>query len=209
MRRRISVFTAAYKEEFMNRLLVFALLCVAAAASAQAQNRIRGTITGVVADALIVKTGDGKDVHVQLTPDAQVSTTKRAALADFKPGSYVGVTSLRRSDGVLVASRVHALGPQVPAGHIPKWDSIPDSLMTNANIESMAQVSGGSELVLKYKDGEQKILVTPTTQYFTFAPGTKDDLRPGERIFTNAKGEGSKFVASRVTVSKDGVNPPQ
>ena len=193
----------------MNRLLLFIVLC-AAVVSAQAQNRIRGTITGVAGDALIVKTADGKDVHVQLTPDAQVSTTKAATLADFKPGSYVGVTSLRRSDGTLVASRVHAVGPQVPSGHNPKWDSIPDSLMTNASIESMAQVSGGSELVLKYKDGEQKILVTPTTQYFTFAAGTKDDLKPGERIFTNAKpAEGNKFVAGRIAVSKDGVNPPQ
>jgi hypothetical protein len=193
----------------MSRLLVFVLLCIAAVASVQAQNRIRGTITGVAGDALIVKTADGRDVHIQLTPDAQVATTRKATLADFKAGSYVGVTSLRRSDGALVASRVHALGPQVPSGHNPKWDSIPDSLMTNASIESMAQVSGGSELVLKYKDGEQKILVTPTTQYFTFAPGTKEDLRPGERIFTNAKPDGAKFVASRIAVSKDGVNPPQ
>jgi hypothetical protein len=193
----------------MNRVLVFVLLCVAAVASVHAQNRIRGTITGVVGEALMVKTADGRDVHIQLTPDAQVATTKAAALADFKPGSFVGVTSLRNSDGRLVARRVHALGPQVPSGHNPKWDSIPDSLMTNANIESMAQVTGGNELVLKYKDGEQKILVTPTTQYFVFVSGTKDDLKPGERIFTNAKQDGSKFVASRVAVSKDGVNPPQ
>lgn len=192
----------------MNRLLVFVVLC-AAIASAQAQNRIRGTITGVAGDALIVRTADGRDLQIQLTPDAQVSTPRAATLADFKPGSYVGVTSLRNSDGRLVARRVHALPPQVPSGHIPKWDSLPDALMTNASIESMAQVAGGNELVLKYKDGEQKILVTPTTQYFTFAPGTKADLQPGERIFTNAKPDGSRFVASRVAVSKDGVNPPQ
>jgi hypothetical protein len=192
----------------MNRLLVFVVLC-AAIASAQAQNRIRGTITGVAGDALIVRTADGRDVQIQLTPDAQVSTPKAASLADFKPGSYVGVTSLRNSDGRLVARRVHALPPQVPSGHIPKWDSLPDALMTNASIESMAQVSGGNELVLKYKDGEQKILVTPTTQYFTFAPGTKADLKPGERIFTSAKPDGSRFVAARVAVGKDGVNPPQ
>ena len=131
-------------------------------------------------------------------------------MADFKAGSFVGVTSTRRSDGRLVAHRVHALGPQVPSGHIEKWDGMPDSLMTNANIESMAQVSGGNELVLKYKDGEQKILVTPATQFFTFASGSKADLKPGERVFVNAKpAEGGKFVTPRVVVSKDGVNPPQ
>lgn len=193
----------------MKRLFAFLILCVAAVTSVHAQQRIRGTIAGVVADALMVKTADGRDLHVQMTPDAQVATTRVATLADFKPGSYVGVTSLRNSEGRLVARRVHAIGPQVPSGHNATWDSIPDSLMTNANLESLAQVTGGHELVLKYKDGEQKITVTPTTQYFTFVPGTKDDLKPGERIFTNAKPDGSKFIASRITVSKDGVNPPQ
>jgi hypothetical protein len=89
------------------------------------------------------------------------------------------------------------------------WDSIPDSMMTNATLESTAQVGGGSELLLKHKDGEQKILVTPQTEYFTFAPGTRADLKPGETIFTSARPEGDKLVAQRIAVSKDGIKPPQ
>ena len=69
--------------------------------------------------------------------------------------------------------------------------------------------SGGNELTLKNKDGEQKILVTPQTEYFTFAPGTRADLKPGETIFTGARKKDGKLVAQRVTVSKDGVKPPQ
>jgi hypothetical protein len=119
------------------------------------------------------------------------------------------VTSVKNSDGRLVAKRVHALGPQVPSGHMA-WDSMPDSLMTNANVQSAAQVSGGHELILKYKDGEQKIMLTPQTQYFTFVPGTRADLKPGETIFAGARPEGDgKFVAPRIVVSKDGVSPPQ
>jgi hypothetical protein len=90
------------------------------------------------------------------------------------------------------------------------WDSIPNSMMTNAHITNVAQMSGGNELTLKYKDGEQKILVTPETEYYNFVPGTRDDLKPGETIFAGARVEGDgKFVAPRVVVSKDGVNPPQ
>jgi hypothetical protein len=103
---------------------------------------------------------------------------------------------------------VHALGPQVPQMH-GAWDSMPGSMMTNANLENSAQVSGGNELTLKYKDGEQKILVTPQTQFFTFAPGSRADLKPGEAIFTGARSEGGKLIAQRISVSKDGVNPPQ
>jgi hypothetical protein len=192
----------------MRRLALAALVLFSSLAVAQAPARVRGTITGLDGDVLSVKSRDGKELKIHLTPDAQVATTKAATMADFKPGSYVGVTSLKGPDGRLVARRVHALGPQVPPMH-GAWDSIPDSMMTNANLESSAQVSGGNELTLKYKGGEQKILVTPQTQFFTFVPGSRADLKPGETIFTGARNESGKLVAQRIAVSKDGVHPPQ
>jgi hypothetical protein len=193
----------------MNRFTLLALVFVSSLAVAQAPQRIRGTITSVSGDSLMVKTREGRDVTLQLTPDAQVVTPKKGTAADFKPGSYVGVTSTKGADGRLVAQRVHALGPQVPQMH-GAWDSIPNSMMTNANIESSAQVSGGNELTLKYKDGEQKILVTPQTEYYTFENGSRADLKPGETIFAGARMDNDgKLVAPRVAVSKDGVKPPQ
>ena len=52
--------------------------------------------------------------------------------------------------------------------------------------------------------------MTPQTEYYSFQAGTRADLKPGETIFSGARldNEG-KFMASRVTVSKDGVKPPQ
>jgi hypothetical protein len=192
----------------MKRFTLLLLLLVATAAFAQAPTRVRGTITSVNGDVLSVKSREGKDLKIELAPDAQVALTKKASAADFKPGAYVGVTSVKGPDGRLVARRVHALGPQVPQMHAA-WDSIPDSMMTNATLDATAQVGAGTELVLKNKDGEQKILVTPQTEYYTFAPGTRADLKSGETIFTGAAQKDGKLVAQRVTVSKDGVKPPQ
>ena len=192
----------------MKRFALLLLLLATSAAFAQAPTRVRGTITSVDGDVLSVKSREGKELKIQLAPDAQVALTKKASAADFKPGAYVGVTSVKGPDGRLVARRVHALGPQVPQMH-GAWDSIPDSMMTNATLDATAQVGAGTELVLKNKDGEQKILVTPQTEYYTFAPGTRADLKPGESIFTGAAQKDGKLVAQRVTVSKDGVHPPQ
>ena len=192
----------------MKRFAVLFLLLATTAAFAQAPTRVRGTITSLDGDVLSVKSREGKELKIQLAPDAQVALTKKASAADFKPGAYVGVTSVKGPDGRLVARRVHALGPQVPQMHAA-WDSIPDSMMTNATLDATAQVGAGTELVLKNKDGEQKILVTPQTEYYTFAPGTRADLKPGESIFTGAAQKDGKLVAQRVTVSKDGVKPPQ
>jgi len=193
------------------RMLAAVLLLALAASTVLAQTsvRVRGTITQLSGDVLTVKSRDGRDIQLNLAPDAQVVTAKATTLAQFKPGSYVGVTSVKGPGGRLVAKRVHALGPQVPSGHTA-WDSMPDSLMTNANLTGTAQVSGGSELTLKYKDGEQKILVTPQTEYFTFDPGSRADLKPGETIFSGARvGGDGKLTTQRVAVSKGGVKPPQ
>jgi hypothetical protein len=193
----------------MRTLAVLILALATATAFAQTNVRVRGTITALDGDVLTVKSRDGRNIALNLTPDAQVVTAKKVSADEFKPGSYVGVTSVKGPDGRLVAKRVHALGPQVPQMH-GAWDSIPDSMMTNANIASSAAVSGGNELTLKYKDGEQKILVTPETEYYNFAPGSRADLKPGETIFSGARvGDDGKFMTQRVAVSKDGVNPPQ
>ena len=193
----------------MKTLAAVMLVLAASTVLAQTTVRVRGTIIELKGDVLTVTSRDGRDIQLNLAPNAQVVTTKAATLAEFKPGSYVGVTSVKGPDGRLVAKRVHALGPQVPSGHMA-WDSMPDSLMTNANVTGTAQVGGGSELTLKYKDGEQKILVTPQTEYFTFVPGSRADLKPGETIFSGARaGDDGKLTTQRVAVSKNGVNPPQ
>lgn len=193
----------------MRTLALVALALVSSAVLAQTNVRVRGTITSLNGDVLMVKSRDGRDVQLHLAPDTQVVTAKEVSLAEFKPGSYVGVTSLKGPDGRLVAKTVHTLGPQVPSGHTP-WDSIPNSLMTNANITNVVQMGGNNELTLKYKDGEQKILVTPETKYITFVPGSRADLKQGETIFSGARVEGDgKFMTQRVAVSKDGVKPPQ
>ena len=194
----------------MKKLGLFAVsLLMLASLSAQAQNvRVRGTITSLDGDVLSVKSREGKDVKIQLAPDAQISTAKKVSADEFKAGSYVGVTSVKGPDGQLVAKRVHALGPQVPQMHAA-WDSIPDSMMTNSNITAITKAGKGNQLTLQNKEGEQKILVNSETEYYNFVPGTRADLKKGETIFTGARVEGDKLLSQRVAVSKDGVKPPQ
>ena len=194
----------------MKKLVLFAVsTLLLASLTAQAQMmRVRGTISSLDGDVLAVKTREGKDVKLQLAPDAQVVTTKKVSAEEFKPGSYVGVTSVKDASGHLVAKRIHALGPQVPQMHGP-WDGIPNSMMTNSNITGITKMGNGSELTLKNKEGEQKILVNAETEYYNFVPGTRADLKKGETIFTGARVEGDKLLAGRVAVSKDGVKPPQ
>ena len=208
MGRRIGVLATGHKEESMKRLAAFALaalLCSLAFAQ-QPPARVRGTITAVDGDVLSVKSRDGTDLKVHLTPDAGVTTAKSTTLDALK-GKYVGATAVSK-DGKMVALEVHAIPPQAKPGHFP-WDLAPGSTMTNANLEGVAQASGGSEITLNYQGGSQTILVPPGTPIVTFDPGSRADLKPGETIWSNARREADgRIVAERLNVSKDGVKPP-
>ena len=190
----------------MKRVLLFVLLCSSVAAFAQAPTRVRGTITSLDGDMLSVKSRDGRDLKIQLAPDLGVTTAKSASLAELKD-KYVGVTAISK-EGRLVALEVHAIPPQAPAGHMP-WDLQPGSTMTNANLEGIAQASGGNEITMNWKGGSQKILVPPGTPIVAFVPGSRADLKRGETIWTSARQEADgKLLSQRINVSKDGVKPP-
>lgn len=190
----------------MKRLAFLFLALATTAALAQAPVRVRGTITALQGDVLSVKSREGKDLQLQLPPDVGVSTARKATLDELK-GKYVGVTAISK-DGRMVAVEVHALPPQAKPGHTP-WDLQPGSTMTNANLEGIGQATGGNEITMNYPGGSQKIVVPPGTPIVAFVPGTRADLKPGEWIFATAAEKDGKLFAPRVTVSKDGVRPPQ
>jgi Cu/Ag efflux protein CusF len=185
-----------------------ALALVSAVAEAQAPARIRGTITAVDADALALKSRDGRDLRLQLADNVTVAVAKAARFEDIKQGDYVGSTAMKRADGALVAVEVHYLPPNVPPGHTP-WDLQPGSTMTNANVEAIVQSVGRRELVLRYQDGEQKILVPEGIPIVRAVPGSRADLAVGEYVFVAAQAAADgRLTALRIQVSKDGVRPP-
>jgi hypothetical protein len=189
----------------MKRFALLFVLLTTTLAFAQAPTRVRGTITALEGDVLSVKSRDGKDLKLHLASNVAVTTAKKSSLEDLK-GKYVGVTAVNKG-GKMTALEVHAIPPQAKPGHFP-WDLAPDSTMTNANLDGIAQASGGNEITLNYQGGSQKVLVPPGTPVVAFDPGSRADLKAGETIWTNARQEGDKIIVERLNVSKAGVKPP-
>jgi hypothetical protein len=63
--------------------------------------------------------------------------------------------------------------------------------------------------MIKYKDGEKKIIVTPDTPIVTYSPGEKAELKPGAAIFIAAatKLPDGTLQTPRINVGR-GVAPP-
>lgn len=194
-------------------MLVFTglITLISVAAVAQTPMRIRGAITGLEGNVLSVKARDGKDLKINLADNVAISAAKAIALADIKPGDFVGPASRMGPEGKLIAISLQlfpaALRGVVPEGHLP-WDLEPGSMMTNAIVASVVQSSGGRELTLSYKGGTQTVVVPAGVPIFTTVPGDRSLLVPGAHIFTIARaGADGALSSARISVSKDGVRP--
>ena len=204
--------------------IVLSIACAAAlavaSASAQQKNiRVRGTIEQVDGPVLTIKSRDGDTLKVKMAYDAKVVALVKASLADIKPGSFVGSTAMPEEDGRWKAVEVHIFPEEMRGtgeGDRP-YDYKPKSTMTNGTVNALAKrkVNGavetaeGATLTLNYKDGEKQIDVTPATVIVIYAPGSKDDLKSGAKIYIPAaiRQEDGTLVTARVNVGR-GVTPP-
>src|SRR3984893_7647570 len=189
----------------------FALMCTALPVSAQETVRVRGTIERVDGPIFVVKNRDGAEVKLTVTDNPLFVAIVKSSMADIKPGMFVGSTGMPQPDGSQKAIEVHIFPESMRGtgeGHYD-WDLKPQTKMTNANVEQTVGGVDGQMLSVKYKDGEKKLLVTPETVVVTYVPGSKDDLKPGTRIFVGAakKMPDGTLQTPRITYGRNGAGP--
>jgi hypothetical protein len=189
-----------------------ALLLGVAAVQAQEVTRIRGTIEKVDGNTLAVKSREGQNLMIKLKDGATITGVDKAALADIKQNSFIGITAMPQPDGTQKAIEVHIF-PEARRGagegHRP-WDLVPNSTMTNANVEQLVTAVEGPMLTMKYKEGEKKISVPTNATIVQFVNGDKADLKPGAKVFIGAftKLPDGSLEAAGINVGKNGVTPP-
>src|SRR5882672_2422112 len=174
--------------------------------------RIRGTIEAVDGPLLTVKSREGTEMKVRVTDNVAVFGVAKTALSEIKPGSYIGVSAMPEPDGTQKAFAVHIF-PESQRGAAEgfrPWDARPNSTMTNATVAETVAGTGGQNILVKYKDGEKKVVVPPDSPVVTFIAGDKSELKPGAKIiiFGATKKEDGTLEAARVNVGRDGITPP-
>jgi hypothetical protein len=181
--------------------LMSGLLVLATSAAAQEPTRVRGTVSALDGSVLSVKSNDGKNVAIELAEKSVIVFTQPIALADIKPGDFLGVTSMKRGDGTLTAYEVRRFPKPLNPGHRP-FDGKSDQTMTNATVGAMVQATSGRELTMTYDGGSQKIAVPESAAISELVPGNRSQLVPGAPVNLTANpGDGGKLTAIRIQVS--------
>jgi hypothetical protein len=193
-------------------VLASSVLASAAWAQQPPPVRIRGTIESVDGAMLMIKSREGTDMKVRVTDNVAVFGVAKTEMSEIKPGSYIGVSAMPDPDGTQKALAVHIF-PETQRGAAEgfrPWDLRPNSTMTNATVAETVKGTDGQNILVKYKDGEKKVVVPPDTPIVTFVAGDKSELKPGAKIiiFGAVKKDDGMLEANRVNVGRDGITPP-
>jgi hypothetical protein len=191
----------------------FVLLLPAVGVSGAQQQTLR--VTGVVESfdgrVLAIRSDKLGEVKVSLAANATVFGVAEAKLADVKPGSYIGVGAMPQPDGSQRAIQVTILAESqrgLSEGHRP-WDARPNSTMTNGTVDQTVGSVDGQVVMIKYKDGEKKIVVPPDAIIRAYVVGDKSELKPGARIaiVRALKKSDGALEADRVNVGRGEMVP--
>jgi hypothetical protein len=173
--------------------------------------RVRGTIESVEGDVLAVKSRSGEDFKLRMAGDMRLAGIVKISLSDIKVGSFVGTTTVPGPDGSQNAVEVHVFPEEMRGtgeGSRP-FDLRPNSTMTNATVAESVAGNDGHTLLVKYKDGEKKVVVSPDTPVVTYVHADKSELKAGAKViaFFKKLPDGS-YEANRISVGLNGLTPP-
>ena len=207
----MSVRRSTFRRPLIAVAMVAASTLYAIAQQPPSTSRVRGTIEGVDGDVMAVKSRGGEDVKLHMASDLRVVGIAKISLADIKVGSFIGTTTVPGAGGTPNAVEVHVFPEDMRGtgeGSRP-YDLRPNSTMTNATVAESIVGNDGHTLLVKYKDGEKKVLVSQDTPVVTYVPGDRSDLKAGSKIiaFVKKLPDGS-YETNRVNVGRDGLTPP-
>jgi len=201
-------------------LTATALVMASAVSTAHAQQqaqRLAGTIERVEGSTIFAKGRDGGAVTLQLPDNVVVTAVFKATVADIKPGAYIGSGAVPQADGSQKAVEVHIFAESMRGqgdGHRPGWYGAPNGTMTNGAVEPTGTVStvgagGEPSFVVKYKEGDKRIVVPANAHIVRYEAGSKGDLKAGApfSIQAAAKQPDGSFTTPRINVGKDGGQP--
>jgi len=209
MRKRLLTVTA-----------LAAALTVSAALAQQQQpqtQRVSGTIERVDGNTIYGKGPDGGAITLKLADNAAITAVSKATFADIKPGDYVGTGGVAQPDGSQKAVELRIFPrPQADGGHYYEgWYGAPNGTMTNGFVQPVGTVgatlggAGDPSIVVKYPQGEKRIVIPANAHVVRNAFGSKDDLKAGAAFRAQAatKQPDGTYTAAAIAVGRDGARP--
>ena len=212
--------TTSMRRTFMPVVAAMLAFAIASVAEAQQGSRdgdrgttvnLRGQVTAFSGSMLTVTTADGDTLSMTVPKSARISSLTRIDFSELKQGDFIASAGMRQNDGTLKAIDVRvfpASGPRPPEVH-RRFHLGPESTMTNATVDAFIGGISGRTFKVKYKGGEQTIVVPEDAPVMRQERGTAALLKPGVHVSLVGRKDGDGNVSVvRMAVGMNGLVPP-
>jgi len=184
-------------------LALAALAAMPAQAQAPKPERLHGTIEKVDGHTVMAKSDNGEPLKLNLADKVMVVEVEKATLADIKAGDYIGSGAMPQPDGTQKAVEVHIFAEAMRGtgeGFRP-WTR-PGSTMTNGTVGQTVSGVSGPVITVKYKGGEQKIMVPPGVPIVKYEVADMSALKPAAAfaVIAALKQPDGSFNVARINV---------
>jgi hypothetical protein len=210
---------------FISAAALFAFALTSLAAWAQAASPIsgvKGKLQKVTSESLEIQSPKGLE-RVKIKQPLTTYGREPSDLSHVSSQSFVGVTSVKQSDGKEQAREIHIFPPELKgAGEGSNMmDQASQSRMTNGSVSStgsrmtngtvssggsrmtngtVQKQGGGETIVVQYQNGSQTITVPPGTEVTQIVP-KQQKLEPGDTIYAaTEKGSDGTLTTNKVYV---------
>ena len=188
---------------FAGLALLAGLSAAPALAQAPKPERLAGVIDKVDGHTVMAKSDKGAALKLNLADKVMVVRVEKATLADIKDGDFIGSGAMPQPDGTQKAIEVHIFAEAMRGtgeGFRP-WTQ-PGSTMTNGTVGATVTGVSGPVITVKYKGGEQKIVVPPGTPIVKYVIGDMSALKPGAKfaVLAALKQPDGSFNVSRINI---------
>lgn len=192
-------------------VIIAAPALVPALAQAPPTVRLRGVIEKLDGRTVLAKSDKGVALKLNLADKMLVIGVVKASMADIKQGSYIGSGAMPQPDGSQKAVEVHIFADSMRGtgeGFRP-WDGAANGTMTNGTVGASVTGVDGPVVTVKYKDGEQKIVVGPNVLVVRYEIEDISAVKPGVAfsVFGAVKTADGSYDIKRINVGRDGVVP--
>ena len=165
--------------------------------------RLRGVIETVDGHAVTAKSANGAALKLNLADKVMVVEAVKGSMADIKDGSFIGSGAMPQPDGTQKAVEVHIF-PEALRGTgegFRPWTR-PGSTMTNGTVGATVTGVHGPVITVKYKGGEQKIVVPPGVPIVKQQIADMSVVKPGApfSVFAAVKKPDGSFDVARITI---------
>jgi hypothetical protein len=181
---------------------------------------LRGTVTSVSANQLVLKSDTGT-ATVRLAQPFHFYVRAPSDLSKVKESSFIGVTTVHQPDGSERATEIHVFPEELRgvgegSRMMTPEQSTGASRMTNGNVSASRMTNGtasqsrmsngsvsstnGSSLVVQYAGGSQNVTVPPNTPVTELKPASRE-LAAGDQVAVLAKRASDGSLTSDKAIS--------